>query len=156
VVTLGITFWAGRCSRAAGDFYAGGREFSPLQNGFASSEDYMSAASFLGVTGLITLYGYDGLLYTIGFLVAWLVLLMLVAELVRNCGWYTVAGFLRAPVRAGRLRAPPVKDRCRREASSVGVAQSSGGCRAGGGDLGPDLAAGGLGFRLRLTVSPRG
>ncbi|WP_037607466.1 solute symporter family protein [Streptacidiphilus rugosus] len=105
LVTLGITFWAGRRGHAAEDFYAGGRGFSPLQNGFAISGDYMSAASFLGVTGLIALYGYDGLLYTIGFLVAWLIVLMLVAELVRNCGRYTMADVLslrmrRRPVRA--------------------------------------------------------
>ncbi len=105
VVTLGITFWAGRRRRAAADFYTGGRDFSPMQNGFAISGDYMSAASFLGITGLIALYGYDGLLYTVGFLVAWLLVLMLVAELVRNCGRYTLADVLalrmrRRPVRA--------------------------------------------------------
>ncbi|TDU03806.1 cation/acetate symporter [Streptomyces sp. 846.5] len=104
VVTLGITAWAGRRSRAAEDFYAGGRDFSPLQNGFAIAGDYMSAASFLGVTGLIALYGYDGLLYTIGFLVAWLVVLMLVAELVRNCGRYTIGDVL-----AMRMRQRPVR-----------------------------------------------
>ena len=105
VVTLGITFWAGRRRRGAEDFYTGGRDFSPMQNGFAISGDYMSAASFLGITGLIALYGYDGLLYTVGFLVAWLLVLMLVAELVRNCGRYTLADVLalrmrRRPVRA--------------------------------------------------------
>ncbi|MBF9071580.1 solute symporter family protein [Streptacidiphilus fuscans] len=105
LVTLGITLWAGRRSRAAEDFYAGGREFSPLQNGFAISGDYMSAASFLGVTGLIALYGYDGLLYTIGFLVAWLVVLMLVAELVRNCGRYTLADVLSLRMRQRPVRA---------------------------------------------------
>lgn len=104
VITLGITLWAGRRSRAAEDFYAGGRDFSPLQNGFAISGDYMSAASFLGVTGLIALYGYDGLLYSIGFLVAWLVVLMLVAELVRNCGRYTMGDVL-----AMRMRQRPVR-----------------------------------------------
>jgi cation/acetate symporter len=104
VVTLGITFWAGRRGRAAEEFYTGGREFSPLQNGFAISGDYMSAASFLGITGLIALYGYDGLLYTVGFLVAWLLVLMLVAELVRNCGRYTLADVL-----AMRMRQRPVR-----------------------------------------------
>ena len=72
LVTLGITFWAGRRGSAAEEFYTGGRDFTPMQNGFAISGDYMSAASFLGITGLIVLYGYDGLLYTVGFLVAWL------------------------------------------------------------------------------------
>jgi cation/acetate symporter len=104
LTTLGITVWAGRRTRAAEDFYAGGREFTPMQNGFAISGDYMSAASFLGVTGLIALYGYDGLLYTIGFLVGWLVVLMLLAELVRNTGRYTLADVL-----AVRMRRRPVR-----------------------------------------------
>jgi cation/acetate symporter len=89
--TLLITVRAGRHSRTAVDFYAGGRSFSGLQNGFALSGDYMSAASFLGITGLIALYGYDGFLYSIGFLVAWLVALLLVAELTRNAGRFTMA-----------------------------------------------------------------
>ncbi|WP_431680822.1 solute symporter family protein [Kitasatospora sp. KL5] len=104
LVTLAITLWAGRRGRAAEDFYVGGRGFSPLQNGLALSGDYLSAASFLGVTGLIALYGYDGVLYSIGFLVAWLVVLMLVAELVRNAGRYTLAD-----VPALRMRARPVR-----------------------------------------------
>ncbi|MGW2400429.1 solute symporter family protein [Kitasatospora sp. NPDC001664] len=104
LVTLGITLWAGRRGQAAEEFYTGGREFSPLQNGFALSGDYLSAASFLGVTGLIALYGYDGVLYSVGFLVAWLAVLMLVAELVRNAGRYTLADVL-----AVRLRRRPVR-----------------------------------------------
>ncbi|MEV4560980.1 cation acetate symporter [Kitasatospora sp. NPDC049285] len=103
-VTLTITIWVGRRGHAAEDFYAGGRDFSPLQNGFALSGDYLSAASFLGVTGLIALYGYDGVLYSIGFLVAWLVVLMLVSELVRNAGRYTLADVL-----ALRMRQRPVR-----------------------------------------------
>ncbi|MGA5703485.1 solute symporter family protein [Peterkaempfera bronchialis] len=105
LVTLAITLWAGRRSRAAEDFYVGGRSFSPVQNGFAISGDYLSAASFLGITGLIALYGYDGLLYSIGFLVAWLVVLMLVAELVRNCGRYTLADVLSVRMRQRPVRA---------------------------------------------------
>ncbi|MCD0486141.1 cation acetate symporter [Streptacidiphilus sp. ASG 303] len=105
LVTLAITLWAGRRTRAAEDFYVGGRAFSPLQNGFALAGDYLSAASFLGITGLIALYGYDGLLYSIGFLVAWLVVLMLVAELVRNCGRYTLADVLAVRMRERRVRA---------------------------------------------------
>ncbi|HET7350598.1 MAG TPA: cation acetate symporter, partial [Marmoricola sp.] len=81
LVTVGITFWASRQSAGAADFYAGGRQFSGFQNGMAVSGDYMSAASFLGISGLIALNGYDGFLYSIGFLVAWLVALLLVAEL---------------------------------------------------------------------------
>ncbi|MGW2376046.1 MULTISPECIES: solute symporter family protein [Kitasatospora] len=105
LVTLGITLWVGRQGNAAEDFYAGGRDFTPLQNGFALSGDYLSAASFLGVAGLIALYGYDGVLYSIGFLVAWLVVLMLVAELVRNAGRYTLADVLALRLRRRRVRA---------------------------------------------------
>ncbi|GAB7180657.1 cation acetate symporter [Kitasatospora sp. Ki12] len=105
LVTLGITLWVGRRGNAAEDFYAGGRDFTPLQNGFALSGDYLSAASFLGVAGLIALYGYDGVLYSIGFLVAWLVVLMLVAELVRNAGRYTLADVLALRLRRRKVRA---------------------------------------------------
>ncbi|WP_030256904.1 MULTISPECIES: cation acetate symporter [Streptomyces] len=105
LVTLGVTLWVGRRGNAAEDFYAGGRDFTPLQNGFALSGDYLSAASFLGVAGLIALYGYDGVLYSIGFLVAWLVVLMLVAELVRNAGRYTLADVLALRLRRRRVRA---------------------------------------------------
>src|SRR5262245_65701465 len=88
LITLGITFWASRQTRTATDFYAGGRSFSAFQNGMAIGGDYMSAASFLGIAGLISLFGYDGFLYSIGFLVAWLVALLLVAEFLRNAGAY--------------------------------------------------------------------
>ncbi|HEX6968164.1 MAG TPA: cation acetate symporter [Micromonosporaceae bacterium] len=104
VVTLGITFWASRQTKTATDFYAGGRSFSGFQNGMAIGGDYMSAASFLGIAGLIALYGYDGFLYSIGFLVAWLVALLLVAELLRNSGRYTMADVL-----AFRMRQRPVR-----------------------------------------------
>lgn len=103
-VTLAITAWAGRRRSSSVEFFAGGRLFSPLENGFAIAGDYMSAASFLGISGLIALFGYDGLLYSVGFLVAWLVVLMLVAELVRNCGRYTLADVLSA-----RMRQRPVR-----------------------------------------------
>ncbi|MFB6894605.1 cation acetate symporter [Kitasatospora sp. NPDC056327] len=105
LVTLAITLLAGRRRGGAEDFYAGGRDFTPLQNGFALSGDYLSAASFLGVAGLIALYGYDGVLYSIGFLVAWLVVLMLVAELVRNAGRYTLADVLALRLRRRKVRA---------------------------------------------------
>ena len=72
LLTVGITFWASRQNSGTTDFYAGGRNFSGFQNGMAVSGDYMSAASFLGISGLIALNGYDGFLYSIGFLVAWL------------------------------------------------------------------------------------
>jgi len=103
-LTLGITFWASRQNKTAADYYAGGRSFSGFQNGLAIGGDYMSAASFLGISGSIALYGYDGFLYSIGFLVAWLVALLLVAELLRNSGRYTMADQL-----AYRMRQTPVR-----------------------------------------------
>src|SRR4029450_2351963 len=72
IITLGITIWASRQTRNATDFYAGGGSFSGFQNGMAIGGDYMSAASFLGIAGIIALNGYDGFLYSIGFLGAWL------------------------------------------------------------------------------------
>ncbi|MFD0371395.1 cation acetate symporter [Streptomyces sp. NPDC127114] len=104
-VTLGITTWVSRNRRgSAEEFYAGGRLFSPMENGFAIAGDYMSAASFLGISGLIALFGYDGMLYSVGFLVAWLVVLLLVAELVRNCGRFTLADVV-----ASRMAERPVR-----------------------------------------------
>ncbi|MER5700405.1 cation acetate symporter [Micromonospora sp. NPDC002296] len=103
-ITLAITVWASRQTKTATDFYAGGRSFSGFQNGMAIGGDYMSAASFLGIAGIIALYGYDGFLYSIGFLVAWLVALLLVAELLRNSGRYTMADVL-----AFRMRQRPVR-----------------------------------------------
>ncbi len=103
-ITLGITFWASRQNKTAADYYAGGRSFTGFQNGLAIGGDYMSAASFLGISGSIALYGYDGFLYSIGFLVAWLVALLLVAELLRNSGRYTMADQL-----AYRMRQTPVR-----------------------------------------------
>jgi cation/acetate symporter len=103
-ITLYITWWASRQNRTAADFYAAGRSLSAFQNGLAIGGDYMSAASFLGIAGLIALYGYDGFLYSIGFLVAWLVALLLVAELMRNSGRYTMGDVL-----AFRMRQRPVR-----------------------------------------------
>ncbi len=104
VATLFITVWAGRQTKDAADFYAGGRQFSAFQNGLAVSGDYMSAASFLGIAGAIAIFGYDGFLYSIGFLVAWLVALLLVAEPLRNSGRYTMGDVL-----AYRMRQRPVR-----------------------------------------------
>ncbi|NGO47071.1 solute symporter family protein [Streptomyces ureilyticus] len=104
IATLFITVWAGRQTKDAADFYAGGRQFSAFQNGLAVSGDYMSAASFLGIAGAIALFGYDGFLYSIGFLVAWLVALLLVAEPLRNSGRYTMGDVL-----AYRMRQRPVR-----------------------------------------------
>jgi len=103
-ITLYITFRASRATKTAADYYAGGRSFSGLQNGVAIGGDYMSAASFLGIAGIIALSGYDGFLYSIGFLVAWLVALLLVAELMRNSGKYTMGDVL-----AFRMRQRPVR-----------------------------------------------
>ncbi|WP_367125856.1 cation acetate symporter [Streptomyces phytohabitans] len=102
--TLGVTVWAGRRTKDATDFYAGGRSFTGFQNGLAISGDYMSAASFLGIAGLIALSGYDGFLYSIGFLVAWLIALLLVAEPLRNSGRFTMGDVL-----AYRMRQRPVR-----------------------------------------------
>ena len=91
-------------TQTAADYYAGGRAFTGRQNGIAIAGDYLSAASFLGIAGAIALNGYDGFLYSIGFLVAWLVALLLVAELLRNAGRYTMADVL-----SFRLRQRPVR-----------------------------------------------
>jgi cation/acetate symporter len=104
VATLAIVFRASRNNKTAADFYAGGRSFTGPQNGIAISGDYLSAASFLGIAGAIALNGYDGFLYSIGFLVAWLVALLLVAELLRNTGRFTMADVL-----SFRLKQRPVR-----------------------------------------------
>ncbi|WP_338604879.1 cation acetate symporter [Saccharopolyspora sp. SCSIO 74807] len=104
LVTLVIVFRASRNTKTASDYYAAGRSFSGPQNGIAISGDYLSAASFLGIAGAIAVYGYDGFLYSIGFLVAWLVALLLVAELLRNTGRYTMADVL-----SFRMRERPVR-----------------------------------------------
>ncbi len=104
VVTLAIVLRASRNNRTAADYYAGGRSFTGPQNGIAIAGDYLSAASFLGIAGAIAVNGYDGFLYSIGFLVAWLVALLLVAELLRNTGRFTMADVL-----SFRLRERPVR-----------------------------------------------
>ena len=104
IITLIITVKASRNNATAADFYAGGRSLTGPQNGIAIGGDYMSAASFLGIAGIIALSGYDGFLYSIGFLVAWLVALLLVAELLRNSGKYTMADVL-----AFRMKQRPVR-----------------------------------------------
>ncbi len=94
VATLAIVIIVTRQKSKASDFYTGGAAFSGRQNGLAITGDYLSAAAFLGVTGAIALYGYDGLLYSVGFFVAWIVALFLVAEPLRNTGKYTMADVL--------------------------------------------------------------
>ncbi|MBV9853654.1 MAG: cation acetate symporter [Streptosporangiaceae bacterium] len=104
VVTLIIALTAAGGNQTTTDYYAGGRAFSGRQNGIAIGGDYLSAASFLGIAGLIALHGYDGFLYSIGFLVGWLLVLLLVAAPLRNTGRYTTADVLDL-----RLRAVPVR-----------------------------------------------
>ena len=103
-VTLVVVLRASRNNKTAADYLAGGRSFTGGQNGTAIAGDYLSAASFLGIVGAIAIYGYDGFLYSIGFLVAWLVALLLVAELLRNTGKFTMADVL-----SFRLRQKPVR-----------------------------------------------
>ncbi|WP_129659831.1 cation acetate symporter [Rothia halotolerans] len=104
LVTLVVVLRASRNNKTAADYYAGGRSFNGTQNGLAIAGDYLSAASFLGIVGAIAVQGYDGFLYSIGFLVAWLVALLLVAELLRNTGKFTMADVL-----SFRLRQRPVR-----------------------------------------------
>ena len=103
-ITLVIVLRVSRRRAGAAEFYAGGRNFTGPQNGVALAGDYLSAASFLGIAGAVAIYGYDGFLYSIGFLVAWLVALLLVAELLRNTGRFTMADVL-----SFRLKERPVR-----------------------------------------------
>ncbi|WP_028648302.1 cation acetate symporter [Nocardiopsis sp. CNT312] len=103
LATLVITVRARRTTRGAVDFYAGGRGFSSTQNGLALTGDYLSAASFLGIAGMISLRGYDGFLYSVGFLVAWLLVLPM-AQLTRNTGRYTMADLPAFRLRRMRVR----------------------------------------------------
>jgi cation/acetate symporter len=104
LVTLVVVFRVSRGNRTASDYYAAGRGFTGPQNGVAIAGDYLSAASFLGIAGAIAVSGYDGFLYSVGFLVAWLVALLLVAELLRNTGKFTMGDVL-----AFRMRQRPVR-----------------------------------------------
>jgi cation/acetate symporter len=103
-ITLAITYWAARRTRTTEHFYAAGRSISAGQNGFALAGDYMSAASFLGIAGLVSTTGFDGLIYSTGWLVGWPVVLFLIAEPLRNLGKYTFADVV-----ALRLSAVPVR-----------------------------------------------
>ncbi|MDH6197633.1 cation/acetate symporter [Mycobacterium frederiksbergense] len=104
VVTMIVVIRASKRNATADEFFTGGRGFTGPQNGIAIAGDYLSAASFLGIAGAIAVYGYDGFLYSIGFLVAWLVALLLVAELLRNTGRFTMADVL-----SFRLKQRPVR-----------------------------------------------
>jgi len=102
--TLGITWWASRRSRGTTAYFAANRQITAWQNGFAVAGDYMSAASFLGIAGIIAFQGYDGFMYSVGWLVAYLTVLLIVAEPLRNAGKYTMADVL-----AYRLSPRPVR-----------------------------------------------
>ena len=102
--TLGITYWAAKRTRSTKDFYAAGGSITGLQNGLAIAGDYMSAASFLGISGLVFASGFDGLIYSIGFLVGWPIILFLLAERLRNLGKYTFADAV-----SYRLRPVPIR-----------------------------------------------
>jgi cation/acetate symporter len=104
VLTLAVTWWAAKRTRSARDFYAAGRTVGALQNGLALAGDYMSAASFLGIAGLVALSGYDGMIYATGWLVGWPALMFLIAEPLRNLGKFTFADVV-----AYRLRQAPVR-----------------------------------------------
>lgn len=104
VATMFVVIRANRDNKTASDFFTGGRGFSGPQNGVAIAGDYLSAASFLGICGAVAIYGFDGFLYSVGFLVAWLVALLLVAELLRNTGKFTMADVL-----SFRLKQRPVR-----------------------------------------------
>jgi cation/acetate symporter len=116
-VTLGITARVRRKRHdSAEEFSAGGRLLTPLENGFAIAGDYVSATSFLGICGLIALFGHDGMLYAVGFLVAWLVVLFLVAEPVRNCGRFALADVV-----AARMSERPVRIAAGTSSATVSV-----------------------------------
>jgi cation/acetate symporter len=110
-VTMYITYWAAKKTKTTSEFYAAGRSITGFQNGLALAGDYMSAASFLGIAGMVAMKGYDGLIYSIGFLVGWPLIMFLIAEPLRNLGKYTFADVV-----AFRLRQRPV-----RIASSIGT-----------------------------------
>ncbi|WP_019011284.1 solute symporter family protein [Deinococcus aquatilis] len=103
-ITLGITFWASRRNTSTSDFYVAGGKISAGQNGIAIAGDYMSAASFLGITGLIALNGFDGFMYSVGWFIAYLTVLFIVAEPLRNLGKYTLADMLVYRLRDPRVR----------------------------------------------------
>ena len=104
-ITLGITYWASKRATSAVGFYAAGRQITGVQNGLAISGDYLSAASFLGIAGLIYIFGFDGFLYSIGFLVAFLTVMFLLAERMRNAGSTRSPTCSRSACASGR-RAP--------------------------------------------------
>ncbi|MGE5808044.1 MAG: sodium:solute symporter family transporter [Nitrospirota bacterium] len=104
ITTLLITWWAAKRTRTTKDFYAAGRSITGFQNGLALAGDYMSAASFLGIAGLVSTKGYDGLIYSVGWLVGWPIIMFLISEPLRNLGKYTFADVV-----AYRLQQRPIR-----------------------------------------------
>jgi cation/acetate symporter len=104
VSTMSVTYWAARRTRNAAQFFAAGQSVTGFQNGLALAGDFMSAASFLGIAGLVAQSGFDGLIYSVGWLVGWPIMTFLVAEPLRNLGKYTFADVL-----ASRLSQRPVR-----------------------------------------------
>jgi len=102
--TLGITYWASKRTRSRSDYYTAGGNITGFQNGLAMAGDFMSAASFLGISALVYTSGYDGLIYSLGFLVGWPIILFLIAERLRNLGRYTFAD-----VASYRLKQKPIR-----------------------------------------------
>jgi cation/acetate symporter len=102
--TLGITYWAAKRTRTTKEFYAAGRSITGFQNGLALAGDYMSAASFLGIAGLVSTKGFDGLIYSVGWLVGWPIIMFLISEPLRNLGKYTFADVV-----AYRLNQRPIR-----------------------------------------------
>ncbi|QBR50114.1 cation/acetate symporter ActP [Erwinia sp. QL-Z3] len=102
--TLGITYWASKRTRSRSDYYTAGGNITGFQNGLAMAGDFMSAASFLGISALVYTSGYDGLIYSLGFLVGWPIILFLIAERLRNLGRYTFAD-----VASYRLKQMPIR-----------------------------------------------
>lgn len=103
VFTLGITYWASKRVRSRNDYYTAGGNITGFQNGLAIAGDYMSAASFLGISALVFTSGYDGLIYSLGFLVGWPIILFLIAERLRNLGRYTFADVASYRLKQGRF-----------------------------------------------------
>ena len=118
LLTLFITKWAASRTKSAADFYAAGGGISGFQNGLAIAGDYMSAASFLGISGLVFTAGYDGLIYSIGFLVGWPIVLFLIAERLRNLGKYTFADVASYRLQQAPIRTSPPSARSRSSPST--------------------------------------
>src|SRR5512144_2888558 len=107
MITLCITYWAAKKTKTSKEFYAAGRSVSAAQDGLALAGDYMSAASFLGISGMVALKGYDGMIYATGWLVGWPALMFLIAEPLRNLGKFTFSDVI-----SFRLQQKPVRVAC--------------------------------------------